>query len=272
MSPSLLEAPLSELEDSDFEAAPIAFSDVVGRGNTAETSMKLENSSEDGKQRHGGGEIVAKDTWALSDSGISETDSEYSSDSSDTESEASDFLRGIKREEIDGDVDGPLENESESEIPDRARDFPVRRLDNDHGKRDEIAKAKIKHVTDYGTSNEVQWSKPWEVIAKGHGVTGSVEAISQALEQAGIPDGDRLDAKPRATPKSDQGAPLAPRKPSFQISKSSTQNSSFSTVKLSPRDLELMMVAFRCWKNQRGFQVGSNPSTPYGSNVLRRLP
>ena len=162
---------LSELEDSDLDAPLIAFGNAGGRRDTAETSVKLERSSEDVKERQRGREIEAKNTWALSDSEISDTDSlasrtsEDSSDSSATESEASDLLHGIRIEEIESDVDGAPDDESLDEISERAQDLPVRRLDSDYGKRGKIAKVKTKHVTDHGTSTEVQRSKPWEIVA-----------------------------------------------------------------------------------------------------------
>lgn len=69
-----------------------------------------------------------------------------------------DFSHGIKTEEIESDVDGALNGESRDEISDRAQDLPVQRLDSDYGKRGKIAKAKSKHVTDYGACNEVEHS------------------------------------------------------------------------------------------------------------------
>lgn len=66
---------LSEMEDPDFDAAPIAFRNAGGRWDTAETSVKLEYSSEDVKERHRDHAIEAKNTWAPGDSEKSDTGS-----------------------------------------------------------------------------------------------------------------------------------------------------------------------------------------------------
>lgn len=189
---------LSELEESDFDAAPVAF------GDTAETFVESESSSDDVKEHQRYREIEAKNTWALSDSEESDSmvsnTSEDSSYSSGTESEASDFSHGIKTGEIESDVHDALDEESLDEISGRA-----------------------------------------------------------------------YDPKPRAAPNRDQGAPSVRRRLSSQASKSPTQNSSFSNIRLSPHDPELFTIAFKCLKDERRFQVGSNPCTPYGRNVPFRL-
>lgn len=277
---------LSELQDSESDVAPTTFGNEAvqlaiedpqerskRRRNTTKTYAEPDSSSEDLRGYQKGREIVVKNTWAENDSEESEIDStasytnEDDSDSSDNQSETSDFSQGIQGEETEEEMGGGLDDSLDGP-PDRVQGFPIRRLNSEQYERSRISKAKFKYMVTHGTLNEVQRSKPWEVIAEECGVTASLKDISKALKQAGVPYGDRLDPTPRAAPSQDQDAPSVPRSLSSQASKSSTQNSGSSTIKLTARDMELVIVAFQCLKDGCKFQVGSNPWILYGLDVL----
>lgn len=126
-------------------------------------------------------------------------------------------------------------------------------------------------MVNHGTFKEVQRNSPWEVTAEECVVTGSVENISRALKQTGIPHGDRLDPKARAAPKEIQDVLSVPRRLSSQASKSFVQNSGSSTIKFTAREKELIIVAFQCLKNDRKSQVSLNPCILDGRDVLLLL-
>lgn len=265
---------LSELEDTGSDATPISGKNEEARPaidepqkrstrrtNAAKTYTEPDSSSEDVGVRQKGRGIAVKNTWALNGSEESEIDSSASytseggSDSSGNESKVSTFSQGIQGEETEGEIDAGLDDDSLDEHSDRLESFPLERHDNEQGKRNRISEAKFKYMVTHGTLNEVQRSKPWEVIAEECGVTASLENISQALKQAGIPHGDRLRPRLRAAPSRDEDGVSVPRSLSSQPSKSSTQNSGSPTLKLTARDLELVVVAFQCLKDRRTFQI-----------------
>ena len=283
---------LSELEDSESDAAPTSFEIEEAqmatdepqerskrRRNAAKNYAELDWSSDELGERQKGQGIAVKNTWALNDSEESDIDStasytsEDGGDSVDNESEASNFSQGIQGEENEGEMGTELDDDSLNERSDRVQSFPLSRHDSEQGKRSEIPKAKFKYMVTHGTLNEVQRSKPWEVIAEECGVTASVEDISQALKQAGIPHGDRLGPQLRVASNRAQDAVSVPRSSSSQASKSSTQNSSSSIIKLTARDLELVVVAFQSLKDRYTFQVSPNPYTHFGpvADIFRRL-
>lgn len=283
---------LSELEDSESDAAPTSVENeeaqvaidepderIKRRRNAAKTYTEPDLSSDDVGERQKGRRTAMKNTWALNGSEESEIDSmasytsEGGSDSIDDESEASDFSQGIQGEDTEGEMDTGLDDDSLDEHPDRVQSFPLGRHDSEQGKRNKISKAKFEYMVTHGTLNEVQRSKPWEVIAGECGVTASLEDIAQALKQAGIPHGDRLGPKLRVAPDRAQDAASAPRSSSSQVSKSSTPNNGSSIIKLTARDLELVVVAFQCLKDDGTFQVSPNPYTMFGpvADTSRRL-
>lgn len=220
---------LSELEEPEPDDAPsIAENEEAQlvmkkprtrssrRRNTAKTYAEPDSSSEDVGEHYKGRGIVVKNTWTLNGSEESEIDStasytsDNSSDSSDTKSEASGFSHGIRGEETEGEMDAGLDADSLDEHSDRVQSFPLRRSDSEQGKRSKIPKAKFKYMVTHGRLNEAQRRKPWEVIAEECGVTASLEDISQALKQAGIPYGDRLGPVAHASPPA--ATPLQERK------------------------------------------------------------
>ena len=282
---------LSELQDSESDAAPTTFEKEgvqlaidepqersKRRRDTTKTYVEPASSSEDLRGHQKGRGNVVKDTWVQNDSEESEIDSTASytnmddSDSSDNQSETSDFSHGIQGEETEEEMGAGLVDDSLDGPLDRDQGFPLRRLDSKQCERSKISKAKFKYMVTHGTLNEVQRSKPWEVIAVECGVTASLEDISSALKQAGVPYGDRRDPKPRAAPGFDQDASSVPRRLSSQASSSSTQNSGSSTMKLTARDMEMVIVAFQSFKDDCKFQVSSNPCILYGVDVLFWLP
>lgn len=275
---------LSELQDNGSDAAPTTLGNeeaplAIGepqerskrRRNAAKTYVEPDYSSEDVAELHTGRRIVVKNTWALNDSEQSDIDSEASytsageEDSSEEQSVESNFS------ESEGEVDSGGEHESLDEHSDpvyaaqysrSARQLQSaaeqKEKNENNGK---IPQAKLEYMITHGTRNEVQRSKPWEVIAEECGVTASLEDISESLKQAGIPNDDRLGAKPRAAPNRGQDAPSVPRSLSSQASESSTQAGGSSTIKLTARDMELVVAAFQCVKDGCKFLVSSNPCT-----------
>lgn len=148
--------------------------------NTAKTYVEPDSSSEDVGGRQKSRKIVVKNTWAVNGSEESTIDStaSYTSEdngvSSDTESEASDFSQAVLAKDIKGEEDARLADDSLDEISDRVQGSPLRQPQSDQRKRSKVFKAEFQYMVKHGTLNEVQRTKPWEVIAEECGVTASL--------------------------------------------------------------------------------------------------
>ena len=97
-------------------------------------------------------------------------------------------------------MDAELDADSLDEHSNRVQSFPLERSVGEQGKRSKIPKAKFKYMVTHGRLNEAQRRKLREVVAEECGVTASLEDISQALKQAGIPYGGRLGPAAHASP------------------------------------------------------------------------
>ena len=283
---------LSELEDRESDTALVALR-VKGsqlatdelqerskrRRNAPKTYVEPESfSSEDVAEPQKGRRTVVKNSWALNGSEESEVDStaSYTSEGKEEYSEEqsleSDFSVG-EGEVHSGQEDDSLDEQSDPTYAAQHSGFsrqPQSAVGR-HKKNENIGKmphSMLEYMITHGTRNEVQRSKPWEVIAKECGVAASLEDISEALKQAGIPFDDRLGPKPRAAPNKGQDPLSVQRSLSSQASKSSTQTSGSWPPKLTARDLELVIVAFQCLKDGCKFEVSSNPCILYDPDVL----
>lgn len=245
--------------------------------NVAKTYAESDSSSEDVGDLYKGREIVGKNTWVLNGSEESEIDSTASYTSEDDSDRSEERSVASNLSVSDGDVDSELEHDSldkqldpvyaaqHSAVARQSLSPAGRNVTRENSRK--ISPAKLKYMITHGTLNEMQRSKPWEVIAEECGVTAPKEEIYQALKEAGIPYGDRLSPRPQAAPSTDQNALSVSRSLSSQASKSPSQNSGSSTI-LTTRDLELVVVAFQCLKPGCELEVSLNPCTLYGSDVL----
>ena len=220
----------------------------------AKTYIEPDSSSEDVGERQKGRGMVVKNTWAVDLSQESDIDStaSYTSDSTDDsveeKSTESEFSMGK------GEDGSTLEYDSPSEQLDAVhptkRGKRARRLRSaagrkKHSENGKISQAKLKYMITHGTLNDVQRKKPWEVIAKECGVIASLEHIFRALKQAGVSYDDRLGLKPQLPQNRDHDTLSASRSSSPLSSTSSTHDHDFTTIKLTPREWDLIIVAYQ---------------------------
>ena len=272
---------LSESEDSGsdtaltsvkYEDSHLGIDEPQERGmrtrNMAKTYMELEPSSEDMGERQKGRGIVVKNTWASDLSEESDIDStaSYSSDSTEDsveeQSTEPEFSTGKGEDGSELEHDSPGEQfdavhtAERGELARRPRSAAGRKENSENGAN--ISQAKLKYMITHGTLNEMQRSKPWEVIAKECGVTASLEHITKALKQAGVSYGDRLGLKPQVATNRDHDALSVPRSSSVQSTRSSTHDDGSATIKLTPREWELIIVAYQSIKKGCKLEVRPN--------------
>ena len=256
---------MSELEDSDTALTSVKYGGShlgidepqersMRTRNVAKTYVEPDSSSEDVGERQRGRGIVVKNTFPLDLSQESDTDStaSYTSDSTEDSVEEQgtgpEFVRGKGEDGSELEFDSPGEQSDAVHTADRRE--PSRRLRSAAGRKEntknvaKISQAKLKYMITHGTLNEMQRSKPWEVIAKECGVTASLEHIFRALKQAGVSYGDRLGLKPQVATTRDHDALSVIRSSSSQSSTSSTHGEGSATIKLTPREWELIIVAY----------------------------
>ena len=261
---------LSEPEDSDSDTALTSVKHEgshlgidkpqersIRTRNMAKTYIEPDSSSEDVGERQKGRGLVVKNTWAVDLSQESDIDStaSYTSDStgdSDEEkSTESEFSMGKGKDGSALEYDSPSEQfdavhpTKRGKRACRPRSAAERKKHSENGK---ISQAKLKYMINHGTLNDVQRSKPWEVIAKECGVTASLEHIFRALKQAGVSYNDRLGLKPQLPKNRDHGTLSVSRSSSPLSSTSSTHDDDVTTVKLTPHEWDLIIIAYQSIK------------------------
>ena len=226
--------------------------------------MEPASSSEDAGERQKGRGIVVKNTWDVDlsqESDINSTAS-YTSDSTDDsvggKSTESEFSMGKGEDGSELEYDSPSERfdavrpTQRGKLARRLRSIAGRKKNSENGK---ISQAKLKYMITHGTLNDMQRAKPWEVIAKECGVTASLEHIFRALKQAGVSYDDRLGLKPQFRTNRDHDTLSVSRSSSPSSSTSSTQNDDSATIKLTPREWELITVAYQSIKDGCDLEV-----------------
>lgn len=245
--------------------------------NVAKTYVEPDSSSEDVGERQRGRGIVVKNTFPLDLSQESDTDSTASYTSDSTEDSVEEQGTGPEFAKGKGEDGSELEYDSPGEQSDAVhtaeRGEPSRRLRSAAGRKEnsenvaKISQAKLKYMITHGTLNEMQRSKPWEVIAKECGVTASLEHIFRALKQAGVSYGDRLGLKPQVATTRDHDALSVIRSSSSQSSTSSTHDEGSATINLTPREWELIIVAYQSIKDGCQLKVRPNSRALQGLDV-----
>ena len=235
--------------------------------NVAKTYIEPDSSSEDVGQRQKGRGIVMKNTWAVDLSQESDIDSTASCTSDSTEDSAgeksteSEFSMGKGEDGFELEYDSPSEQfdarhpTQRGKLARRLRSTAGRKTNSENGK---ISQAKLKYMITHGTLNDVQRSKPWEVIAKECGVTASLEHIFRALKQAGVSYDDRLGLKPQLPTNREHDTLSVSRSSSPSLSTSSTHDDDSADIKLTPRELGLIIVAYQSIKDGCKFEVRPN--------------
>ena len=232
--------------------------------NVSKTYIESDSSSKDVGERQKGRGIVVKNTWAVDLSQESDIDSTapYTSDSIDDSVEErnteSEFSMGKEEDGSELEYDSPGEQfgavhpTARGKLARRLRSAAGRKKNSENGK---ISQAKLKYIINHGTLNDVQRSRPWEVIAKECGVTVSLEHIFKALKQAGVSYDDRLGLKPQLPTNRDHDTLSVSKSSSPLSSTSSTHDDDSATSKLTPCEWELIIVAYQSIKDGCDLEV-----------------
>ena len=236
--------------------------------NVAKIYIEPSSSSEDVGERQEGYGIVPKNTWAVDLSQEPDIDStaSYTSDSTDDlveeKSTESEFSMGKREDGSELEYDSPSEQfdavhpTERGKLARRLRSAARRKKNSENGK---ISQAKLKYMITHGTLNDVQRSKPWEVIVNECGATASLEYIFRALKQAGISYDDRLGLKPQLPTNRDHDTLSVSRSSSPLTFTCSTHDDDSAVVKLTPREWELIIVAYRYIKD--GWKLEVRPDS-----------
>ena len=231
--------------------------------NMAKAYIEPDSSSEDVEGRQRGRGTMVKNTWAVDLSQESEiySTASYTSDSADDSVEErsteSEFSMGKGEDGSELEYDGPSERLDAVHPTERGK--LARRLRSAAGRKKmsenrRISQAKLKYMINHGTLNDER-SKPWEIIAKECGVTASLEHIFRALKRAGVSYNGRLGLKPQLPTNRDHDSLSVSRCSSPLSSTSSTHDDVSVTIKLTPREWELIVVACQSIKDGCDLEV-----------------